>query len=58
MPLENLPAHFNLWLASPEATFLKGKFVWVNWDVNELKARADEIKDSLLLKVLLHGVPM
>ncbi|KIW21656.1 hypothetical protein PV08_02236 [Exophiala spinifera] len=53
-----LPGQFHLWLASPEADFLKGKFVWVNWDVDELKARADEIKDSHLLKVLLNGVPM
>ncbi|KAH8699308.1 putative short-chain dehydrogenase [Talaromyces proteolyticus] len=34
------------------------KFVWVNWDVDELKARADGIKDSLLLRVLLNGVPL
>ncbi|KAK5053189.1 hypothetical protein LTR84_002163 [Exophiala bonariae] len=53
-----LPAHFHVWLASQEADFLKGKFVWVNWDVDELKARASELKDSRLLKVLLHGVPM
>ncbi|KAK6365531.1 hypothetical protein LTS17_011250 [Exophiala oligosperma] len=53
-----LPARFHLWLASPEAGFLKGKFVWVNWDVDELTARADEISDSKLLKVLLNGVPM
>lgn len=53
-----LPGCFQVWLASPEAEFLKGKFVWVNWDVEELKARADEIKDSLLLRVSLHGVPM
>jgi hypothetical protein len=32
--------------------------VWVNWDVEELKARADEIKSSLLLRVLLNGIPM
>lgn len=56
-PVE-LPAQFHLWLASPEAGFLKGKFVWVNWDVDELKARADEIKNSRLLKVLLNRVPM
>ncbi|ETN38341.1 uncharacterized protein HMPREF1541_06376 [Cyphellophora europaea CBS 101466] len=54
----DLPGHFLVWLASPEAEFLKGKYVWVNWDVSELKARADEIKNSLLLRVLLHGVPM
>lgn len=53
-----LPGHFNVWLASPEAEFLKGKFVWVNWDVNELKALAEEIKESTLLKIYLNGVPM
>jgi hypothetical protein len=53
-----LAAQFYVWLASPEAEFLKGKFVWVNWDVDELKARADEIKNSLLFKVILNGVPM
>ncbi|KLP07006.1 related to peroxisomal short-chain alcohol dehydrogenase [Fusarium fujikuroi] len=53
-----LAARFYVWLASPEAEFLKGKFVWVNWDVDELKARADEIKNSLLFKVILNGVPM
>lgn len=53
-----LPGQFNLWLASPEAEFLKGKFIWVNWDVEELKALAGEIKGSALLKIDLHGVPM
>lgn len=32
-----------MWLASPEADFLQGKFVWSNWDVDELKAREKEI---------------
>jgi hypothetical protein len=53
-----LAGQFTVWLASPEAKFLKGKFVWVNWDVDELKARADEIKDSLLFRILLNGVVM
>jgi hypothetical protein len=52
----DLPAHFLVWLVSSEAEFLKGKFVWVNWDVDELKDRADEIKGSLLLTILLNGV--
>jgi hypothetical protein len=56
--LVNLPAHFNVWIASPEAEFLKGKFVWANWDVNELTAFAEEIKESMLLRIDLHGVPM
>jgi hypothetical protein len=28
----SLPASFMLWLVSPEARFLKGKFLWSNWD--------------------------
>jgi hypothetical protein len=56
--LAKLPSQLLVWLASPEASFLKGKFVWANWDVDELKARADEIKNSLLLRVSLNGVVM
>jgi hypothetical protein len=32
-----------VWSASPEAEFLKGKFIWSNWDVNELIAKKEEI---------------
>ena len=46
-----------VWLASPEAAFLKGKFVWANWDVDELKARAKEIETTSLLTVDLAGSP-
>jgi hypothetical protein len=53
-----LPAHFLVWLASEEAKFLKGKFVWANWDAQELMARADEIQGSMLLRVSLNGVDM
>jgi NAD(P)-dependent dehydrogenase (short-subunit alcohol dehydrogenase family) len=53
-----LPAHFLVWLASDEAKFLKGKFVWANWDTQELMARADEIQQSMLLRVSLNGVDM
>ena len=45
-------------VASPEAAFLKNKFVWANWDVDELKARADEIKNSSLLTVALNGLDL
>lgn len=34
----DLPAHFALWLAGPETRFLHGRFVWANWDVDELIA--------------------
>ncbi|KAM0227045.1 hypothetical protein ACHAPO_011877 [Fusarium lateritium] len=54
----DLPAHFMVWLASKEAEFLKGKFVWANWDVQELMAREDEIKNSILFRLSLNGVDM
>ncbi|KAK5049319.1 hypothetical protein LTR84_004248 [Exophiala bonariae] len=53
-----LPAHFLVWIASDEATFLRNKFVWANWDVEELKARREEIRSSSLLRVILNGVDM
>lgn len=34
----SLPAGAAVWLASPEATFLHGRFVWASWDVDELRA--------------------
>jgi hypothetical protein len=55
--LVSLPANFNVWLASPEAKFLKGKFLWTNWDVDELKAQAKEIENGSLLGVGLVGWP-
>lgn len=47
----DLSSHFFLWLISPEADFLKGKFVWVNWDVDELMARKEEITSGDALTV-------
>ena len=32
----DLPAYFALWLAGPESGFLSGRFLWANWDVEEL----------------------
>ena len=55
--LVSLPASFNVWLASPEARFLKGKFLWANWDVDELKARAKELETSTQLSIGLVGWP-
>ncbi|KAJ4324093.1 hypothetical protein N0V84_004059 [Fusarium piperis] len=51
-----LPGHFVVWLASDEAAFLRSKFVWANWDVEELKDQAEEIRASSLLRVSLNGV--
>ena len=51
-----LPGNFCVWLTSPEAAFLHGRFVWVNWDVDELKARADEIVNKPQeLQMVLQG---
>ena len=56
MDSPDLPANFCVWLASPEGKFLDGKFVWVNWDVDELKARAKEIAaDPHELVLTLRG---
>lgn len=53
----DLPADFTVWLASPEASFLKGRQVWANWDVDELRARAGDIQAGLLLTAGIHGWP-
>ncbi|KAI2640444.1 NAD(P)-binding protein [Hypomontagnella submonticulosa] len=53
----NLPAHFLVWAASAEAEFLKNKFVFAGWDVEELKARKDEIAQSPELLIGLNGFP-
>ncbi|KAK4494424.1 hypothetical protein PRZ48_014722 [Zasmidium cellare] len=53
----SLPANTMLWLASPEANFVKGKYIWANWNVEEMKARAAEIEGSDLLSMKLSGWP-
>ncbi|KAL8997836.1 MAG: hypothetical protein Q9169_003009 [Polycauliona sp. 2 TL-2023] len=53
----SLPGSFAVWLASGEADFLAGRFVYANWDVDELKARAEEIVGSDLLKIGMIGEP-
>lgn len=53
--LAELAGNFAVWLTSPEAHFLKGKFVWTNWDEDELKQNALEIEKSPLLTLGLEG---
>ncbi|MCJ1322344.1 hypothetical protein MMC15_007692 [Xylographa vitiligo] len=53
----NLPAHFNVWVTSPEAKFLRGKFVWANWSVPELMTRAKEIEETPILTSNILGWP-
>jgi hypothetical protein len=57
--IENLPGHFSVWAATPEASFLHGHFVWANWDVNELKSgpvREQIDSDEHFLKVGVEGL--
>jgi hypothetical protein len=53
-----LAGSFSVWLASPEARFLRNKFLWANWDVEELKSRAKEIDGGRDLTIDLIGAPM
>ena len=40
----DLPGQFCVWLASAEADFLRGRFVWASWDVDEMVARRGEFE--------------
>lgn len=53
----DLTAHFIIWLASPEATFLKGRFVLANWDVKQLKDKTAEIEGGMELTANMLGLP-
>jgi hypothetical protein len=39
------------------AAFLRGKFVWANWDVSELIAKREELESSPTLTIGLLGCP-
>lgn len=55
--LVELPGDFCAWAATPQAHFLHGRFVWANWDVDELIQRQGSINgDSGMLKIGLQGV--
>lgn len=55
MEVAELAGNFVVWLASKEAAFLKGKFTWVNWDIEELKINAREIENTTELSIGLQG---
>ncbi|KAI1371221.1 NAD(P)-binding protein [Hypoxylon crocopeplum] len=57
MDTPQLAAGFVLWLTKPEAKFLNGKTVWVNWDIEELKGMKDSISTSGELTIGLVGWP-
>ncbi|KAI1461672.1 hypothetical protein F4805DRAFT_464944 [Annulohypoxylon moriforme] len=57
MDTVQLPAHFLVWMASPEASFLRGRCTWANWDVDELKAKKSAIADGLFMTAGFKGLP-
>ncbi|KAK3291297.1 putative NADP(+)-dependent dehydrogenase [Chaetomium fimeti] len=47
-----LPAHFALWLAGPESAFLHGRYLWAQWDVDELLGLRERVAgDGFFLKI-------
>ena len=47
-----LPAHFAVWLAGPESGFLHGRYLWAQWDVDELVALRERVeRDPSFLKI-------
>ena len=55
--LVSLPGDYCVWASTPAASFLHGRFVWANWDVEELSRRKAEIEaEEGLLKIGVQGV--
>lgn len=53
-----LVGDFMVWLVSPESEFLRGRYVWCNWDVEEMIAKKAEIENNpTLLTMTLGGWP-
>ncbi|EHK42751.1 hypothetical protein TRIATDRAFT_34984 [Trichoderma atroviride IMI 206040] len=48
----SLPGAFAVWCASAESESLRGKFLWANWDVDELKARESQGTQQLTMGLL------
>lgn len=46
-----------VWLVGPEATFLRGKLVWANWDVDELKRIGSKLTSSSTMTIGVEGWP-
>ena len=50
-----LTGEFFAWAATEEADFLSGRFVWADWDVDELKGKKAEILEKDLLLTTIDG---
>lgn len=53
----SLLSGFLVWAASPEADFLRGRVLWSNWDVDELKAQKVEFEGTPKFMLGLLGWP-
>lgn len=53
--IAELAADFVVWLNTPEASFLQNRFLYANWDVQELLLRRSEIMDENLLTIGVRG---
>ena len=52
-----LPAHFIVWVTTQPAEFLRGRFLWANWDVEELMGMRERFeKEPGFLRIGLNGV--
>ncbi|KAF5338824.1 hypothetical protein D9758_012088 [Tetrapyrgos nigripes] len=54
-----LPGDFSVWAASPESSWLHGRYVWAHWDVEELKVNISKRleEERGFLKVGVEGLP-
>ncbi|KAL6874620.1 NAD(P)-binding protein [Trichoderma longibrachiatum] len=52
-----LPGNFAVWCASSESESLRGRFLWANWDVEELKEKAKGFEGGSQLTMGLIGWP-
>jgi NAD(P)-dependent dehydrogenase (short-subunit alcohol dehydrogenase family) len=51
-----LVAHLAVWLAGPDSDFLKGRYLWANWDIEELVNAKDKITaNPALFHLTLDG---
>lgn len=56
--LVELASNFIVRSCSPEAVFVKGRMIWCNWDIDELKAKIEIIeKDPMLMTTGVYGWP-
>lgn len=51
----DLVGSVGVWLTSNQAKFMNGRYISINWDVEELVARQEEIVSGNLLTLTLSG---